>query len=210
MAVADVNADGVADLVVSENVQSGSVVLLLGKVGGGFEEPHVHAAGSWPFDLGVADIDGDGRTDVLSRDLDNGLAASTISVLRNLGPPEPWSNLGLGLAGPAGIPMLVGHGSLQPGEPASLTLHGAKPASPIILVIGFAPLFLPFKGGVLVPRPHLLVGGLAAHATGSLDLHADWPSGVPSAAPIWYQEWIVDAGAAAGLAGSNGVTSITP
>ena len=210
MAVADVNADGVPDLVVSESLQGGAVVLLLGQAGGGFEPPRAYAAGYWPSDLGVADIDGDGRTDVLSLDLDKGLASSTISVLRNLGPPEPWSNLGLGLAGPDGIPMLVGHGTLQPGEPASLTLHGGNPASPAILVIGFAPLFAPFKGGVLVPRPHLFIGGLATDLTGSLDLQADWPSGVPAAVPIWYQEWIVDPGAVAGLAGSNGVTSITP
>jgi len=63
---------------------------------------------------------------------------------------------------------------------------------------------------VLVPRPHLIVGGLATDATGSLDLHAVWPSGVPSALTVWYQLWIVDPGAVAGLAGSNGVTSTTP
>ena len=84
---------------------------------------------------------------------------------------------------------------------------GVRPA---ILVVGAWPLFAPFKGGVLVPRPNILVGGLATDATGSLTLQGNWPVGLPSGAPTWYQLWIVDRLAVQGLAASNGVRSITP
>jgi hypothetical protein len=193
----------------STYLQGGGVILLRGD-GSGFLPPEQHAAGEYPGHVAAADIDGDGRTDVLALNHHSDFETGAVTVLRNLGVPEPWTSLGKGLKGTAGIPMLVGHGSLQGGETVSLDVQGARPQSPAILVVGAWPLFAPFKGGVLVPRPNILVGGLATDATGSLTLQGNWPVGLPSGAPTWYQLWIVDRLAVQGLAASNGVRSITP
>ena len=209
IAIADVDGDGLSDVLASTFLQGGGVILLRGD-GSGFLPPEQHAAGEYPGHVAAADIDGDGRTDVLALNHHSDFETGAVTVLRNLGVPEPWTSLGKGLKGTAGIPMLVGHGSLEGGETVSLDLQGARPQSPAILVVGAWPLFAPFKGGVLVPRPNILVGGLATDATGSLALQGDWPVGLPSGAPTWYQFWIVDRLAVQGLAASNGLRSITP
>jgi hypothetical protein len=88
-------------------------------------------------------------------------------------------------------------------------LAGAAPVAGTVLVIGLAPAFAPFKGGVLVPQPDVLVG-LVTDGTGGVLLQADWPAGVASGLQLWLQAWVADASASYGLAASNGVTAGAP
>jgi hypothetical protein len=118
--------------------------------------------------------------------------------------------LGGGLAGAAGVPSLVGEGSLVGGTTATLTLTSAAANTSSALVIGLSSLNAPFKGGVMVPHPHVLIAGLPTGPAGSVVLSATWPLGVPSGFSTWYQHWITDAAGPVGLAASNALRSTAP
>jgi hypothetical protein len=121
-----------------------------------------------------------------------------------------WADLGHALAGTTGVPSLVGQGPLTGGSPLSLTLGNAVPSSDATLVVGTTPLEAPFKGGVLVPAPLLLLLGLPTGSQGDLALNGTWPYGLPSGFSTWYQMWIADAAGPAGFSASNGLRATTP
>jgi len=116
-----------------------------------------------------------------------------------------WVALGGALAGSAGTPALQGFGVLEPGEPMSVDLSSAAPGAPTALVVGFTQADVPFKGGVMVPAPALIITGLATNALGQLHLASTWPTGVPPAFTFLLQAWLVDAGGPQGFAASNAV-----
>jgi hypothetical protein len=76
--------------------------------------------------------------------------------------------------------------------------------------VGLAALNAPFKGGVMVPHPHLLNGPLPIGAEGRLVLAGLWPVGAPPGVSIWLQFWMPDAGGPVGLAASNAVQATLP
>ncbi len=117
-----------------------------------------------------------------------------------------WVDLGAALAGTAGEPVLAGTGDLVADQPMSITLDGALPSASLTLVVGFSQVLLPFKGGLLVPSPDLIVAGLATGPTGSLTLGATWPTGVPAGFELVLQAWIADPAGPAGFAASNGLS----
>ncbi|MHC5210662.1 MAG: agmatine deiminase family protein [Planctomycetota bacterium] len=121
-----------------------------------------------------------------------------------------WADLGLGLGGGAGVPVLEGTGLLSAGSTLSLQLENAASLAPATLVIGVSAAYLPFKGGTMVPSPDLLVTGLSTDAGGELALAGTLPGGLPAATPIVMQLWIQDGGAPVGWAASNGVSGTTP
>jgi probable HAF family extracellular repeat protein len=122
---------------------------------------------------------------------------------------DPWTDLGHGLPGSAGTPVLQGTGTLLGGKPMALALNGAASLAPAFLCTGIAPLAAPFKGGILVPTPTIVVA-LGTDAGGELDLPATWPMGLPSGLQVYFQAWIVDAAGPAGFAASNGLRATLP
>jgi hypothetical protein len=120
-----------------------------------------------------------------------------------------WQDLGSGLSG-VRTPELSGAGTLQAGEQLSLALACAGPGNAVALFVGFSAIDAPFKGGVLVPNPDVLVTGLVVDGQGTATLTAAWPGGVPSGFGLYFQEWITDAGAPAGLAATNALLGTTP
>ena len=76
MAVADVNGDGIPDLVVA-NKTSSSVSVLLGNGDGTFQAQQTFAAGPGPTSVAVGDVNGDGNPDIAVADY----SGSTVSVL---------------------------------------------------------------------------------------------------------------------------------
>jgi hypothetical protein len=121
-----------------------------------------------------------------------------------------WFDLGAGLPGTAGAPVLTGDGALAGGDPISLVLTGALPNSSAALIIGFSALDAPFKGGTLVPNPDLLILGLPTGPAGQLALNGVWPVGLPPGFSLYIQDWVVDSGGPAGLAASNALRAVTP
>ncbi|MCB9898626.1 MAG: hypothetical protein H6825_11540 [Planctomycetes bacterium] len=124
--------------------------------------------------------------------------------------PGPWKNGGAALAGSHGAPQLVPSGTLADGSRVTLSLGHALPGATSFLVLGFAEIGLPFKGGSMVPAPDLVLGGLVVDASGALELDFVWPSGVPSGAFTAWQHWIVDPAGPHGFAASNAVLGTSP
>jgi hypothetical protein len=132
-----------------------------------------------------------------------------------LTPPgaQGWTNLGFALDGTTGQPLLTGQGDLVAGTPVTLSLSGALAGTPLGLVIGADPLYLPFKDGLLVPAfaaPLGLVVPLVTDASGGAGVTATWPAGVPSGLTFYAQAWLLDAGASEGFASSNAVAATAP
>ena len=123
---------------------------------------------------------------------------------------EPWSDLGSGLAGVAGIPSLVGAGPLTVGSAGSLALSSAAPSSICALFVSIASTPAPFKCGMLVPVPVAIQLTLVTNGAGSLPLAwGSWPSGL-SGASLWFQYAIADGAAVCGTALSNAVRADVP
>ena len=133
---ADLNGDGLPDLLVLDH-DGGTLTLFLGNVRGGFGPRVALAAEPGPADpngladLALADVDGDGRPDILVADRISG----AVDVIRNLGggafaPPVTYragaGPYGIGgLAGVAGVSTLEGTAAVvaarfTPGGPADL------------------------------------------------------------------------------------------
>ena len=80
---ADINGDGVPDLISANgNSSPGTLTVLTNNGIGGFGSPTQYSVGNNPFALAVADIDGDGTQDLISA---NNIGSGTLSVLTNNG-----------------------------------------------------------------------------------------------------------------------------
>jgi hypothetical protein len=67
--VADVNGDGIPDLVVAnagDSASSGCVSVLLGNGDGSFQNQQTFQVGSYPSSVAVADVNGDGKPDLVT------------------------------------------------------------------------------------------------------------------------------------------------
>jgi RHS repeat-associated protein len=80
VAVADLNGDGVPDLIAANSWEA-CVSVLTGRGDGTFEEQTTFEVGYNPYDVVVTDLNGDGVPDVVTADRNN----STVSVLLGLG-----------------------------------------------------------------------------------------------------------------------------
>jgi hypothetical protein len=114
---------------------------------------------------------------------------------------------GNGLAGNF-APTLSGSGSLASGGNFTLSLAGLPGFTTTSLIVGFTPLFVSFKGGVLGPSVNLILP--LATGTGALNLPASMPTGVPSMSSIYLQSWTPDPGAPAGVDATNVLQLVTP
>lgn len=115
-----------------------------------------------------------------------------------------WSDLGGALAGDS-QPSLSGSGGPADDGTLQLRLEQAGAHAAVSLVVGLDVANLPFKGGLLVPRPDLVLAGLQADAGGALALQATLPASLPAELELAFQAWVPDAGAPQGLAASNGL-----
>jgi hypothetical protein len=121
----------------------------------------------------------------------------------------PWTDLGGGIAGSLGVPVLLAEGPLTGGATPVFALASAPGNAPTVLVAGFSVLNLPFKGGTLVPAPDVLVP-LMMPISGKLKLVVHWPAGVPAGTRFWLQAWFADAGAPSSFSSSNTLLATTP
>jgi len=75
--LADVNGDGIPDLLVGTPAGGGEILVFLGKGHGDFAPPIVLQYGAVPFGIAVADVNGDGKADILAANGQN----KTVSIL---------------------------------------------------------------------------------------------------------------------------------
>lgn len=120
-----------------------------------------------------------------------------------------FTDLGGGLAGTQGVPILSLDGELCAATPLSVRLADAAPLSNAFLVLGLARLDAPFKGGALVPTPDVIAPGLT-DAAGALELGVLWPAEVPGDLELLLQGWLLDAQGPLGFASSNTMRILTP
>jgi len=123
--------------------------------------------------------------------------------------PEAWTDLGQGLAGSAGVPLMQVTGALLADASITLELSGAQPSAMAPVILGTSLLQAPFKQGVLVPAPDLIFAQFTTNASGARTLATSWPAGVPAGVLLAMQWWVQDPGAPAGWAASNAVCSVT-
>jgi len=121
-----------------------------------------------------------------------------------------WSDIGSGLAGASGVPVLAGTGTLAAGCTGTLSLTSAKPSSPALLFVSLSSAPIPFKGGVLAANPFFLTVTLGTNASGALSLGYTWPSGVPAGASLYLQYAVKDPAAVQGVSLSNALKGVTP
>ena len=125
-------------------------------------------------------------------------------------PTDPWTDLGSGLAGLSGVPLLAGAGTLATHSAGSLTLSAARPASFAMLFVSLGSAAVPFKCGLLVPLPVAFELPVTTSASGSVHLvWTNWPGGLSGAA-LAFQFAILDAAAPCGVALSNAVRGNVP
>jgi hypothetical protein len=120
----------------------------------------------------------------------------------------PWTDLGFAKPGSNGTPALSGLGPLTPGSPNQIDLVSALPSTTATLIIGFSQLGAPFKGGVLVPNPQLLIA-LPTSPSGTLTLPFLWPSNVPPACRSTSSSGSAIPARAFGLSASNGLKGVS-
>ena len=145
--------------------------------------------------------------------MDNGLepnASGQGTTQLNLG-AGPWTDEGPGtsLAASDGVvAVLTATGDLTPLAAGVVSLAFADSATSSTLVIGSTALNAPFKGGVLVPFPEVLLT-LPLSAVGASSVPYVWPAGIPAGFPFWMQHWFQDAGNPGGFAASNALQGVT-
>ncbi|HZM01259.1 MAG TPA: VCBS repeat-containing protein, partial [Planctomycetota bacterium] len=170
----DFNADGHTDVAGSLD---GELMISLGMGTGEFETPAPQLPGLIVYKPRAADVDGDGSIDLVAAVADDSVP---IVVLLNIRPAWPWTTVAPGL--PPGLlaaPKLSASGSLEMGDTVTLTLQVGASGAPAVLVVGPDRINAPFKGGVLVPLPTLLLP-LLLDAAGGFQLSAALPASLPS------------------------------
>lgn len=122
-----------------------------------------------------------------------------------------WSDLGFGLPGVAGIPVLAGEGSLIVGTPGYIVLTSAAPSAPALLLASTSSVPTTFLGGTLLAIPFVVAVPLTTSASGTLLLPwPAWPTGLPSSTPLYFQYIVQDAAAIHGAAISNALSVEVP
>lgn len=124
---------------------------------------------------------------------------------------QPWTDLGKGLKGGSGIPILWGIGALKGLNPVTLTVMKARPNALALMGIGFGRLDAPLLGGTLIPdiRPPGVVHPATVDKGGNLALQLPWPPGLQSGFKSYFQCWIVDSTGPFGFAATNGLMAET-
>jgi len=123
---------------------------------------------------------------------------------------ELWVDLGLGLAGTHGTPLLSGVGDTIPGSQVSVLIADGLPNGLTCFVLGLSAWNTPCKGGVLVPQLDIVLGGLLLDGLGEHVEHFIWPLGVPAGTTFYMQAWVHDLSGPVDFTASNGLAIIAP
>jgi hypothetical protein len=204
-AVGDVDRDGDVDVVVSYEwrfFDRGTISVHLNDGTGALPGTVEIDTAMNLMGVALGDVDKDGALDAV-------VAAGGSAHLELLpGTYGPWTGLGQGLAGTAGIPRQRALGMNASGAPYEFRVDDALPFGDAWWVLGLADLSAGFKGGTLVPTPDVIVGPLPLDADGSFAFGGSGPV-LPPGLELWYQWWVPDTGAVKNFAATNGVRGLT-
>lgn len=139
----------------------------------------------------------------------NGSTSEFSACVEVSGSQSQWTNLGHGLAGSTGVPLLAGTGALTAGSVVHWSLANAKSSAAAWIVVGFSQANLPLGGGLLVPAPDVLVPTVT-DGIGALNVPLLVPAPLPGGQQISTQIWVLDPVGIAGLAASNAIAATAP
>ena len=217
--IGDVNHDGRPDVVVGAPRYDGSQGpnLPYARVYSGRDGAIVYTLfGNAPEDqfgsalAPMGDIDLDGEPDMIVGAWGDGSFGGESGAAWLVSGYAPWLNLGLSLDAAPDELTLTGGGALLPGTSFGVTLASWPDAPPATLVVGFTSIYAPFRGGVMVPAPDLLVFGLVPGSDGEITVETTWPAGIPAGFEFVLQGWAPDAGAPSGCIASNALLGLAP
>jgi len=114
------------------------------------------------------------------------------------------TDLGQGLAGTPGVPLLSAAGTVAPGSPVTLQLSGAEPNRAGVFLLGTRSIYAPFAGGTIVPIPAFALG-YVTNALGEASLTVNWPAAAMPCRVGFVQCMTLDPGAPMGLSMSNAI-----
>ena len=205
--VADMDGDGDVDVITTKDVDSGLAppVWHENLTGNGDFAAAVPLSSSGVFTdtIALGDADGDGDVDVVGA----AQTAGAVYWYRNPTASPFWSALGVGTAGSQGLPTLNAQGALTEDALVTVTVCDAPALASAFMVLGTSALQAPFKGGVMVPQPELILGG-QTDASGQLSIGGLWVE-TPAGIPVIVQSWIVDGGGPAGYSATVGLMGTT-
>jgi DNA-binding beta-propeller fold protein YncE len=121
--------------------------------------------------------------------------------------PSVWAELGGAVPGVHGLPKLLGKGPLEGGGTVKFTLAEARESSPMFLIFGLSELNAPFKGGVLVPNPDLVIFGLVTDVYGTFTIGAPLPAILPTGMTLVVQMWVTDPAALKGFSAAPAISA---
>ena len=121
-----------------------------------------------------------------------------------------WVDLGLGLGGANGTPVLSGVGDPIAGSQVSVVLENGLPFGMGCFVLGLSQWGTPCKGGVLVPQIDIIAEGQLLDALGEHVNTFTWPAGVPVGTTFYLQMWIHDLSGPVDFTASNGLAIVAP
>src|SRR5262245_5765065 len=181
---------------------------------GGFDASkvsHSYQPGTEPREFMFAvDAVADGHLDII----DNGQTnfGYEIATTPNWTYPAGSAQLDLGHAqlGGAGWPGTLVTGDFVPDEKVTVALWGRGVDTPAFLVAGLSEAFAPFKGGVMVPEPDLVVGPMSTGTGPTFKLEGRWPNGLTVGTALTLQWWLIDAMAPQGMSASTAVRITQP
>ena len=189
VALADVTRDGVLDALIANNFLN-ELLVYAGDGAGGFTASLVADDLGGPSEVITADLDEDGVLDVAITDTYD--ESARVLLNHTYGPGSPFVDLGGPLGGPdGGRPILMADGTPVYGEPIAFALAEGRPLATSGLVLGVSRLDAPFKGGVMVPFPDVVLGPVPLDAQGRCTLAGPW-LGLSGGWDFWAQWWIVD------------------
>ena len=204
--VEDIDGDDVPDLVFGGSGASffqDNISVALGLGGGSYGPFTYWATGASVLIAKPADMNADGQTDLVLA-----LADWQLAIVEN--GHGPWEKRGHSMAGAAGYSRLEGFGPLVPGSSVTLRVSNGLPGAFAFLIAGQSEVLAPFKGGVLVPQPSLIVPVAPLDAQGALQVSGAWPASMPSGAGFSIQVWRAEPGAPSGFAATTAIEGTTP
>ncbi|MHC5209161.1 MAG: FG-GAP repeat domain-containing protein [Planctomycetota bacterium] len=213
-AMGDLDGDGDPDVLTKTSFPAEDISIVgLVNAGDGSFAPGLALTAPQPIEDFVpqlADLDADGRLDLVSSlPVSGGGSRMVVALNRTYAPGGPMQDLGAALQGTAGWPIVLVEGSLTPSVDSTLSLWNGRSDAWLWAVVGWAAPFVPFRGGILVPQPDLVLP-LGATPVGG---EASWEFRAPatlSGTELYLQLWFADAGAVQGLAATTGVRLAFP
>lgn len=112
---------------------------------------------------------------------------------------DPWTDLGGGTPGVAGVPQLTGSGTPVEGQLVRLFVSGTASSAPTLGWIATAPTPFAALGGTVHAWPYTAQVPFVTGLFSSLSVQTTWPAGIPSGTELTFQFVIQDLSVPAGI-----------